>query len=242
MVADRTAAADAGARIGGLVDATFASLESIVPVVGDLLRSGPVTRADLGELDRVLLEAANLHAPIVDGAGVAFAPDSITDAPRWLEWWRPNPTGDAEFRRHVFNPASLRDYDYTHMRWYTAPLEQGGAVAVGPYLDSGGTDRNVVTIAVPAVTAVGTSVVAADLRLDGIERAFRDALGSHSAPVVLVNDGGRVIASKSARYPAGSIVVDHPTDRAAVVESRDPRRLPWRVLTFADTDRSRSRN
>lgn len=230
METDEARVTAAGRTIGALVDEAFGAIERIAPLVAALLARGPVPRAALAELDRVLLETVARQSGIVDGTGVAFAPGSLTDAPRWLEWWRSPAPGETEFRRHVFNSASLRDYDYTQLRWFTAPLREGRPVAVGPYLDTGGTDRNVVTIAVPVATPVGISVVASDLRLESLERAFRETLGQLSAAAVLVNANGRVIASKAAGFPAGALLAEVEGARVQPVDSREARRLPWRLV------------
>lgn len=222
---------EASAAIGALIDAVFERLEEIGRVTTAALAQGPVDRAELTEVDAALQTMVARTRQVVDGAGVAFAPGALRDAHTWLEWWRMSGDGELEFARHVFNPRSVRYYDYTEMQWFALPVARGRAAAVGPYLDSGGTDRNIVTLSSPCATGSGTSVVAADLRLDQLEGEFRTALGSRAPAVALVNDRGRVIASTSAHVLAGTLLPsgegEHYTVTAVV--SQDPERLPWRV-------------
>jgi hypothetical protein len=221
-------ARSASVSIGALIDAVFEQLARVGPVLAAVLASGPVGRMDLGEVDQALQRVVHRNRAVVDGAGVAFAPGALRDAHTWLEWWRLSAQGEMEFARHVFNPGSVRYYDYTEMPWFALPAASGRATAVGPYLDSGGTDRNIVTLSTPCAAADGVSVVAADLRLDQLESEFRAALGIHAPALALVNGRDRVIASTSAHVLAGTLLpAEH--DTVTEVVSQDPQRLPWRI-------------
>ncbi len=222
----------ASEAIGARIDAVFAQLVEVGPVIAAVLAAGPVNRAELTAVDTALQQMLGSNRDLVDGAGVAFAPGVLGDAHTWLEWWRVSGHGELEFARHVFNPDSVRYYDYTEMQWFALPVARGRAAAVGPYFDSGGTDRNVVTLSIPWATGEGTSVVGADLRLDQLESEFRTALGSCAPALALVNDRDRVIASTSAHVLAGTLLPAGEDYAFTDVVSVDPERLPWRVATL----------
>lgn len=227
----------AAERVGAHLDGVFDDLHAVAPVLTTVLEPASVGRNDLTALDTALMDLVRRQVGTIDGAGVAFAPGALHDAYTWLQWWRIDTSGELEFARHVFNPASVRYYDYTAMPWFAVPATRGSTTVVGPYLDSGGTDRNIVTIGVPTASRLGTCVVAADFRLDQLEGAFRRAMGPHSPAAVLVNDHNRVVASTSARHFAGSLVPAPVAARTpfVAVSSTDPQRLPWRV-GLLDTD------
>ncbi|QVQ50840.1 PDC sensor domain-containing protein [Spiractinospora alimapuensis] len=222
-------------RVATRLDRVFDDLQAVAPVLSAVLESASVGRGDLASLDVALMDLVRRQAGTIDGAGVAFALGALRDAYTWLQWWRVGGSGELEFARHVFDPGSVRYYDYTAMPWFAVPASRGSTTSVGPYLDSGGTDRNIVTIGVPTVTRRGTCVVAADLRLDQLESVFRGALGPHAPAAVLVNEHGRVVASTSARHFAGSLlpVPVATRTRFVAVPSAEPRRLPWRVGLLA---------
>ena len=232
----RTDGGAAAQAVGAWLDAVFAALEDAARATETTLASRAPTRADLGAVDTALIAALDRIGRGVDGVGVAFAPGALADAPAWLHWWRRDDAGRAEFARHVFDPESIRYYDYAAMDWFAVPAGEGRAAAVGPYVDSGGTDRSQVTLAVPCRAGGGTGVAAADVRLARLESAFRSALGTGTGgagETVLVNDRDRIIATASARLLPGTFLTAPDAARAVrvPVASADPYRLPWQVAT-----------
>ena len=139
---------------------------------------------------------------MIVGAGIAYAPGSLAEAPHWLEWWRAQPagsSGEPRFVTHDLNPDSLNYYDYTSREWFTAPSASGKPVAVGPYVDFGGINVNIITLCVPAPTPHGTHILGGDLTLAKLEGVFLRALQLRNPSVVLL---GRTAGSSPPMTPA----------------------------------------
>jgi hypothetical protein len=226
--------------IGVRLDAVFDDLNNLLP---DILRIANAAvdrapaKADFEPLRPQLQAIIARHEGLVDGAGIAFGQDVLRDAASWLEWWRAGQGGEPEFAAHVFNPDSIRYYDYSAMSWFQLPTTSGRSLAMGPYIDSGGTDLNIVTLAVPFRTAEGSpSALGADICLPVLASIFLKSVASRDRAVVLVNDGGRVVTSNTARHSTGTLLSAADTSALAAlfedyvpVPSAVPGRIPWHV-------------
>lgn len=226
--------------IGARLDAVFDDVSSLLP---DILRIAEAdtdqrpAKADFEPVRPQLQAIIARHEGLVDGAGIAFGEDVLRDAASWLEWWRLGQGSAPEFAAHVFNPDSIRYYDYSAMSWFQLPTTSGHSLAIGPYIDSGGTDLNIVTLAVPFQAADGSrSVLGADLCLPVLASIFLKSVATRDRAVVLVNDGGRVVTSNTARHATGTLLsAADPSALAALFEdyvpvpSAVPGRIPWHV-------------
>lgn len=226
--------------IGARLDAVFDDLNNLLPDILRIADAAPgkrPTKADFEPLRPQLQAMIARHGGLVDGAGIAFGQGVLRDAAWWLEWWRLGQGGEPEFAAHVFNPDSIRFYDYSAMSWFQRPTTSGQAQAMGPYVDSGGTDLNIVTLAVPFQTSDGNrSVLGADLHLPVLATIFLKSVATKDPSVILVNDGGRVVTSNTARHSTGTLLgVDVPSALATLFEeyvpvpSAEPGRIPWHV-------------
>lgn len=231
---------DIAAVIGRHLDSVFDDLSGLSPhvkAIADRSNANGPRRQDFEQLHPLLHEIILRHSGLVDGAGIAFGEDVLVDTKSWLDWWRIDPNGGLRFAPHVFNPKSVRYYDYTSMSWFQLPSTRGAAVAVGPYIDSGGTDLNIVTLGVPVgASRGGPSVVAADLSLSALGSLFLTAVLPSQWEIVLVNDSGRVIASNTAKHVTGTLLFPHsagPFDKrfkhAVPIPSSEPARVPWHI-------------
>lgn len=226
--------------IGARLDAVFADLNNLLPdilLIADAAPGGRPAKADFEPLRPQLQAIMARHDGLVDGAGIAFGRDVLHDAASWLEWWRLGQGGEPEFAAHVFNPNSIRYYEYSAMSWFQLPTMSGRSLATGPYIDSGGTDLNIVTLAVPFQTAHGSpSALGADLFLPVLASIFLQSVATRDRAVVMVNDGGRVVTSNTARHSTGTLLsATSPSAFAALfddyvsVPSAEPGRIPWHV-------------
>lgn len=226
--------------IGTRLDAVFDDLNSLLPDIVRIAEDAPDRRpakADFEPLRPQLQAIIARHEGLVDGAGIAFGQDVLRDAASWLEWWRVGHGGVPEFAAHVFNPDSIRYYDYSAMSWFQLPTTSGHSLAMGPYIDSGGTDLNIVTLAVPFQTAEGSpSALGADICLPVLASIFLKSVASRDRAVVLLNDGGRVVTSNTARHSTGTLLSAADTSALAAlfedyvpVPSAVPGRIPWHV-------------
>ncbi|QOT15500.1 cache domain-containing protein [Paenarthrobacter sp. YJN-5] len=177
------------------------------------------------------------HSALIVGAGIAYAPGSLPEAPLWLEWWRAAPAGEPRFVTHDLNPESLNYYDYTSREWFRATTDGGHPVAVGPYVDIGGINVNIITLCVPAPTPQGTHVLGCDLTLAKLEGVFLRALKLQRPSVVLLGPNGRVIASNDARIASGTLLLERDMERvehSVDVPSGQPAKLPWKLISLKE--------
>lgn len=210
-----------------LIEPVFRSLEGIAKRADAVFASGPRTTASSARLAETIRSALRRHPRLVDGIGVAFAPGFLTDAARWLEWWRSCPDGASAFMPHVFDETSIDHYDYERMPWFAAASASERGVATGPYIDSGGTNLHVITAGVPWRAGGACGVVGADLRPDSLERAFRQACPAQGRAMLLINARHRVIASTRTNWIVGD-----------VLDARGAAQFEWLELRGLSADRT----
>jgi hypothetical protein len=231
---ERTATA-----LSSSISSVFFDLEKIAGTVSAAAAavSGVPRRSEFLFLKQDLANFIKLHADIIVGAGIAYAPGSLREATHWLEWWRTQRTGEPRFVTHDLNPDSLNYYDYTTRDWFTIPSASRQPVAVGPYVDFGGINVNIITLCVPAPTAQGIQILGCDLTLANLEGIFLRALQLREPVVVLLGPNGRVIASNNARIATGTLFLEEDMARADIsvdVSPANPARLPWKLITLRD--------
>jgi hypothetical protein len=231
---ERTAAA-----LSSSISRVFVDLEKIAGTVSAAAAavSGVPRRSEFLFLKQDLANFIKLHSDVIVGAGIAYAPGSLREATHWLEWWRTQRTGEPRFVTHDLNPDSLNYYDYTTRDWFTIPSASGQPVAVGPYVDFGGINVNIITLCVPAPTAQGVQILGCDLTLANLEGIFLRALQLREPVVVLLGPNGRVIASNNARIATGTLFLEEDMARADIsvdVSPANPARLPWKLVTLRD--------
>jgi hypothetical protein len=231
---ERTATA-----LSSSISRVFVDLEKIAGTVTAAAAavSGVPRRSEFLYLKQELANFIKQHSDLIVGAGIAYAPGSLREATHWLEWWRTQRTGEPRFVTHDLNPDSLNYYDYTTRDWFTIPSASGQPVAVGPYVDFGGINVNIITLCVPAPTAQGIQILGCDLTLANLEGIFLRALQLREPAVVLLGPNGRVIASNNARIATGTLFLEEDMARADVsvdVSPANPTRLPWKLITLRD--------
>jgi hypothetical protein len=192
----------------------------------------PASRGDLGPL-RERVHATLARRPLLAGTGVVFAPGVLTDAPRWLEWWRAAPPGAPVFLDASLDPADPDFYDYEQAEWFTTPRDTGERWIAGPFLDHSGTNEHILTLTLPVVRdGAFLGVAGADIAVGRIEAIGGAALAALGSEAALVNHRGRVIATNTPRrlvgtlWPGAEREWPPPGDDLLV---RDPRLL-WSVV------------
>lgn len=193
----------------------------------------PPARSAQGSPQAVIdaLQSVVLDEPeLVRGAGVAYAPNLIPDAPLWMDWWDSGDDDHLTFKRHVFNVLSMQYYNYATMPWFTRPRERQAFSLHGPYLDRGGIERITVTASLPVTTAeYRGSVVGADLRVSTLERIL--LAGATPGPEwVLTTDSGRVLVSTIPAIWPGTAVPATLVESPTLPTQPELDAAGWRIL------------
>ncbi|WP_457110335.1 PDC sensor domain-containing protein [Marmoricola sp. URHA0025 HA25] len=180
----------------GLLDGILDDISELADQATDLLGSNPqLASAGLADLRPRIHRILREHTDLVIGAGVALAPDVLSDKSHHLEWWWDRGGRAAESLRVNLDPAAPDFYDYTTTDWYTTPQHTGRSHVSGPYVDYACTNSYGLTLAHPVMARSGVvAVVAADVPLARLEAKALPLLASRDECVV-VNGHGRVILS-----------------------------------------------
>lgn len=216
------------------LDELRVALESVDETLRDLSPPKPVRAGSAPRIDVLLQDTVEHHADLVRGAGIAYAPGLLSDAPLWMDWWDTHETDQVEFKSHAFSNASLRYYDYRNMPWFTEPLRTGMFSAQGPYLDRGGIERVTVTVSLPmSAPEFQGSVLGADLHFGRIAEILHAGQGEGELDSVLLDKHDRVVVGGPAGLMPGDIA---PSTEAETIEQIDLDRWPglrdlgWRLV------------
>lgn len=244
LVAQRAGQYTGGKRCAGSgfvgvirrLDGIRAELERAAKELEHLSPPRPVRSGSAEAIDELLRVVVGNNGDVVRGAGIAYAPGLLPDAPLWMDWWDANDTKPLTFKSHTFSSTSLWYYDYTRMPWFTEPLRRGAFGAQGPYLDRGGIERVTITVSLPvAAPAFAGSVLGADLRLGAVGELFFAGDDPHPGSVenILVDRECRVIAGAVPGWGPGDVL---PSARLTEVAGIDPKTWPglgdlgWRLV------------
>ncbi|MDP9861923.1 MULTISPECIES: cache domain-containing protein [Streptosporangium] len=192
----------AAEAVDEIVEGVFARLHRVREAAVRAVGQAPVS-ADLAALRPVLFP---LLGGLVSGIGFIAAPGLLADAPWHLEWWQESASGEPVRLIRDMDPASSAFYDYTHWDWFAGPRSGAGHTLAGPYVDFLCTDEYSLTLSVPVLRGgefIG--VAAADVLVRRFEVAVAPVLRGIGGPAFLVNGSGRVVASTTARWLAGSV-------------------------------------
>jgi DNA-binding FadR family transcriptional regulator len=173
------------------------------------------------------------RCPLIAGAGMVFAPGSLADTRRWLEWWRRDAVGPPVFLNACLDPEDPDFYEYDAAEWYMTPRDTGERWIAGPFVDHSGTDEHILTITVPVVRGgVFLGVSGADITVGSIEGIAGPALAAIDGEAALVNHRGRIIATNAASRLVGTLwpgaETAWPPPSGALLEGDDD--LPWTVV------------
>ena len=154
----------------------------------------------------LLMRLADLEA--VHGVGVLAAQDVVPGATYWMEWWQRRQTGElSRDERHILNSSRDDFYDYSSREYFTGPRDTGRPEACGPYVDYGGVDDLVITVAVPlGDESRFVGIAAIDLRVSVLERHFASWLTDAHGQLMLLNAESRVILSNTVEHNSGDVL------------------------------------
>lgn len=202
---DQTLMRDLEAFVGGVREV----VDQLAGVVAEGL-ADTAQRSALVAVEPLVREILGSQ-PMIHGAGFVAAPDVLSDAPWWLEWFA---WDGGRIQRLVTDtdPEGPHFFDYTLMPWYADPLAAGAAapgaqVVTGPYVDYLCTDDYTLTFTQAIWTPQGFAGVAgADVRVRAVEEAFLGALRASARLLVVANRLGRIVVSNSARLLSGDLL------------------------------------
>ena len=174
----------------------------------------------------VLTRLADLEA--VYGVGVLAAREVVPGSSYWMEWWQRGVNGElGRDDRHILNPSRDDFYDYSGKDYFTWPRDSGRPEAVGPYVDYGGVDDFVITVAIPLTEKSRfLGIAATDLRVAELERHFASWLTDADGRLMLLNAESRVILSNTVDNNSGDVL--HSMEGLSATEVRA---FGWSVVS-----------
>ena len=127
----------------------------------------------------------------------------MPEQPHWIEYWRRTDSGPVADNHHVLDPTREDFYDYQSMEFVARPRESHKLWAHGPYVDYGGVDNYILTIASP-ILAEGKfyGVISADILIADFESWLSPLLAA-AGETYLLNSENRVIVSNSVTFGVG---------------------------------------
>ena len=144
--------------------------------------------------------------PFVQGVGVIADVGVIPDHPYWIQWWRRTDAGPVADNHHVMDPSHEDFYDYQSMEFMTRPRATGASWASGPYVDYGGVDDYILTVASPIVSGGRfLGVASADILVADLEFWLAPWLAGADESCLL-NSENRVIVSNAVRHGVGDVM------------------------------------
>ena len=215
-------AARGAAQSTTLATATQAIVDSLIETLGGLARDvGPAMAAG-GTFDTVrsrisLAGLRHIEAlPVfVKGMGVIADVDVVPDHRYWIQWLLRTPSGPVADNHHVLDPAREDFYDYQEREFFDVPRREHHPWAYGPYVDYGGVDDYILTIAVPILVDENFfGVTCVDILVADLESWLSPLLAAGES--YLVNIERRVIVSNSVAYGVGEAMTS--TEGFDVVE------------------------
>jgi len=201
-----------GRYVAGAAEAVFGLVAGLRSATEQLFAEARRTQrrvavADLGEIDAIAIAMLGEVDGIIPGAGFIAAPQTLSDAPRWLQWWMQGRNGSPQRLVAELDPSRDRFYDYTELPWFAVPARTGRRHVTGPYVDYVCSDEYALTFTEPIFDdGVFVGVAGADVFVNRYETLTLPPLRSLPAAAALVNAQGRVIVSNTARLLTGSLV------------------------------------
>lgn len=176
----------------------------VTPVLADAADSADLRR----RVSHSVLSRFDSLSASVHGIGVAAEALVVQGAPFWMDWWQRSIDGSfVRDERHVLDPDRDDFYDYSTKDFFTGPRVSGAASAIGPYVDFGGEDDYLITVAMPLSSGDRfLGVTAADVLVSQLESIFAPWLARAPGPMLLINAEPRVILSNSVAYHVGDVL------------------------------------
>lgn len=214
-------------EVGDLTSALLALLQAVAREVAPMFDGGLNEQELRGQVSTAILRRFGALPPFVDAIIVLAEVGAIPGHPYWAEAWHRTESGPRKDDSHVMDPSREDFYDYESHEFMAKPRQLLKPWAMGPYVDYGGADDYIVTIAVPILRRrrfLGVAVV--DFLVADLERQLAPWLAVPGEVRLLLNWENRVIVSNSSSLSAGDLVTDDRRYTAV-----DFPLFGWRLLT-----------
>ena len=195
--AEVQAAAATGAVVDGL-DAVIGAVERMARFVARDLEGRALTPTEAEKIARNVV----VDSPNVYGCSVAFEPRALDGATERVGVYvhRSNVVS-----RYVTRDLAAPDQAYWTRDWYREVIDKAQPVWSEPFFDRGGTDRNVVRVAVPVFRTVKAErtpvgVVAAVIDLDWLRRLANVSEFADTSYTIIFSRSGRLIIHPKPNY------------------------------------------
>lgn len=195
--AEVQAATSAAAIVDGL-DAVIGSVERLARFVARDLEGRALTPDEVEKIARnVLLDSPNVH-----GCSLTFEPRALNPTTERFGVYvhRSNTVS-----RYVTRDLATPGQTYWTQDWYREVLDKGMPVWSEPFFDRGGSERNVVRVALPFFRMVNNEreaigVVAAVIELDWLRRLANVNEFSETSYTIIFSRSGRLIIHPKPNY------------------------------------------
>ncbi len=189
--------------------ATNAVVDGVDAVVGGAERLGKFIARDLetrtvvaADVERIARNAV-IDNPSVFGVSISFQPKVLGAGPEYVGVYVHRTNAVSKF---VSRDLAAPDQTYWTRDWYREAIDKGMPVWSEPFFDQGGTDRNVVRLAVPFFRPVANGdlepagVVAAVIELDWLRRLANSNEFSDTSYTIIFSRTGKLIIHPKANY------------------------------------------
>lgn len=197
-------------EIGDLTAALLALLKAVARDAAPLF-DGHLDEQELrSQVSVAILRRFGQLPPFVDAIVILAEVGAVPEHPFWTEAWHRTESGPRKDDSHVMNPSREDFYDYESYEFMAKPRQLLQPWAMGPYVDYGGADNYIVTIAAPILRRKQfLGVAVADFQVADLERQLAPWLAMSEEVRLLLNWENRVIVSNSSTFSAGDLVLDH---------------------------------
>ncbi len=183
-------------------------LEAFADDVAPAMTGGGGFQQIRSRVSLAALQGLEAFPAFVKGVGMVAEVGVVPDRPYWIEWWLRTDAGPVTNNHHVLDPLREDFYDYGSMEFMTRSRESRRSWAYGPYVDYGGVDDYIVTVAAPVVADdMFWGICCADVLVSDLESWLAPQL-AESPEACLLNAEGRVVVSNSISYGVGDTMAD----------------------------------
>lgn len=193
-------------EVGAIVESLVEKLEALARDAAPVLAAGGTFDAVRSRISLASLQRIEDFPTFVKGMGVIAEVDVMPGHPYWIQWWERTEAGPVADNHHVLDPTREDFYDYEAREFFDRPRREHAPCAYGPYVDYGGVDDYILTVAVPIMGDKSFyGVTCVDILVADLESWLSPLLAA-AAESYLLNSERRVIVSNSIAHGVGDVM------------------------------------